>query len=73
MDRDKEKKQEYQKRADMDSAELGVSDGELEQMKELDYMYGGSTTTEELEEMKEEEDQKLIDPYLKKKKRSMKP
>jgi len=41
MDREKEKKKEYESRADMDSNELGVSAGELEQMKELDFMYGG--------------------------------
>lgn len=41
-------------------------------MKELDYMYGGGTTAEELEEMNAEEEQKMIDPYLKNKKRFMK-
>jgi len=42
-------------------------------MKELDYMYGGQTTAEEMEEMEKEEESKLTDPYLKKKKRTMKP
>ena len=73
MDREKEKKKEYESRADMDSNELGVSAGELEQMKELDFMYGGQTTAEELEEIQEEEEQKSMDPYMKKKKRFMKP
>ena len=42
-------------------------------MKELDFIYGGSTTKEELEEIEEENDLKLIDPYLKKKQRKIKP
>lgn len=41
-------------------------------MKELDYMYGGSTTKEELEEMEQEEEDKFIDPYLQTKKRFVK-
>lgn len=36
-------------------------------------MYGGQTTAEEMEEIEQEEESKLTDPYLKKKKRTMKP
>jgi len=36
-------------------------------MKELDFMYGGSTTQEELDDMEEEEALRAVDPYLKKK------
>ena len=42
-------------------------------MKELDYMYGGETTAQEMQDMEQEEDSKLTDPYMKKKKRTMKP
>ena len=42
-------------------------------MKELDFMYGGSTTAEELEELEAEEEQKVIDPYLEREKRFIKP
>ena len=53
--------------------DLGLAQGELTQMKELDYMYGGKTTSEELDEIREEEDAAAIDPYLKKKTRFIKP
>lgn len=47
--------------------------GELAQMKELDFMYGGSTTQQELEELEEEEEQKAIDPYMQRKTRTITP
>jgi hypothetical protein len=34
---------------------LGVSGGEIAQMKEMDFMYGGKTTKDELEDMEDEE------------------
>lgn len=73
LDREKKKHEEYAERNAVDSADLGLAPGELEQMKELDFMYGGKTTAEELEEMEAEDDMKAIDPYLKKKKRYIKP
>lgn len=42
-------------------------------MKELDFMYGGSTTQEELDDMEEEEALRAVDPYLKKKSRHVQP
>jgi len=42
-------------------------------MKEMDFLYGGSTTEEELEDMQSEEESKMIDPYLKAKERKIKP
>lgn len=52
---------------------LGITRKEFTEMKELDMMYGGQTTKEELEDIKEEEEQLLLDPYLKKKERLLKP
>ena len=34
-------------------------------------MYGGKTTQDELREMEDEEESRLVDPYLKKKKRTL--
>ena len=72
QEREQQKQQEYAERKDVDVSELGVSDAELATMKELDYMYGGSTTKQELEEIENEDAEKVIDPYLKKKKRFVK-
>ena len=57
----------------MDVKELGLKEGELAQMKELDFMYGGKTTQQELDEINEEQDRAALDPYLKKKDRFVKP
>ena len=72
MDREKEKQAEYNQRKDIDVSELGIKEGELATLKELDHMYGGSTTQKELEEMEQEEHDRIVDPYLKKKKRFVK-
>ena len=73
MEREKKKQEEYTARESVDFRELGVSKEELTQMKEMDFLYGGSTTEDELEEMETEEEQKLMDPYLKEKVRKIKP
>jgi excinuclease UvrABC helicase subunit UvrB len=72
LERERQKQEEYNQRKDVDIEELGMSEQELATMKELDYMYGGSTTKEELAEMEEEENQKVIEPFLQKKKRFIK-
>ena len=71
MDRENQKQKEYRERTAVDVEELGVQSGDLTQMKELDFMYGGTTTQQELDEMEEEEAMKAVDPYLKKKQRSV--
>lgn len=43
-DREKQKQEEYEQRASIEVEKLGVSTGELQQVKELDFMYGGKTT-----------------------------
>lgn len=73
MERENQKKKEYAEREAVDAKELGMGSGEVAQMKELDFMYGGQTTQEELEDMEEEEHLKAVDPYLKKKERYVKP
>jgi len=55
MEREKQKQAEYKTRKDVDIEELGMNPTELATMKELDYMYGGSTTQQELADMEEEE------------------
>ena len=50
-DREAEKQKEYEERASVEVKELGLKEGELAQMKELDFMYGGKTTQEELDEI----------------------
>ena len=66
-------KKEYEEREGVDVDKLGISCKEFTQMKELDMMYGGQTTKEELEDIKNEEEQLMLDPYLKKKERLLKP
>lgn len=73
MEREKQKQEEYSGREEVDAAELGVETDELAYMKELDFMYGGSTTAEELAEMEAEEEQKALDPYLERTKRYIRP
>ena len=64
QERERKKKAEYQAREDVDTAAIGMDHGELAQLKELDYMYGGETTERELEEMEEEEERAYNDPYM---------
>jgi len=56
IDRENQKRQEYEERGRVDVEELNLKGGELSQMKELDFMYGGSTTQSELEDIEEEEE-----------------
>ena len=41
MERENQKKKEYAEREAVDAKELGMGSGEVAQMKELDFMYGG--------------------------------
>lgn len=72
-EREATKQKEYEARASVEVKELGLKEGELSQMKELDFMYGGKTTQEELDDIQEEQDAAALDPYLKKKERYIKP
>lgn len=40
-DRESKKQEEYMARDSVDVEKLGLQQGELAQVKELDYMYGG--------------------------------
>ena len=73
MEREAKKKEEYASREQVSATELGMDDGEIAQMKEMDFMYGGETTQQELEELEEEAEQKALDPYMKRKERNITP
>ena len=64
QEREAKKREEYQQRAEVEVEELGLGQGDVKQMKELDFMYGGQTTQEELEEMEAEEEAQSVDPKL---------
>ena len=44
MERENKKKEEYASREQVSATELGMDAGEIAQMKEMDFMYGGETT-----------------------------
>ena len=45
-------KQEYEEREGVSIDELGITNKEFKQLKEMDMMYGGQTSKEELEEIR---------------------
>jgi 3-phenylpropionate/trans-cinnamate dioxygenase ferredoxin subunit len=72
QEREQQKQDEYDQRKQVDVRGLGMNEEDLQVMKELDYMYGGSTTQQELREMEEETARMAVDPFLKKKQRFVK-
>lgn len=73
QEREEQMRKEYDERQAVEVDKLGITHNELAQMKQLDMMYGGQTTQEEIDEINDEEEQLLLDPYMKKKERYVKP
>lgn len=73
QEREKQMQKEYDDREAVEVDKLGITNSELAEMKQLDMMYGGRTTQQEIDEIKNEEEQLLLDPYLQKKERFIKP
>jgi len=63
MEREKKMKEQYDSREDVDATQLGFSSDEINEMKHIDFMYGGKTTQEELEDLEKEKDISTVDPY----------
>lgn len=56
QEKDKQMKKEYDQREGIDINEIGVTQKEFKELKELDHMYGNQTTKDELEEIENEEE-----------------
>ena len=72
-DREEKMKKEYDEREGVKIDEMGITAKQFKQLKEMDMLYGGETTEEEIDKLKEEEEEAMMDPYMKKKEKLLKP